>query len=36
MKLGVLEAKAQEEMPPLVLCAGTGPSKQQQSQKVQE
>lgn len=24
MKLGVLEEKAQEEVPPLVLCAGTG------------
>lgn len=23
MKLGVLEEKAQEEVPPLVLCAGT-------------
>lgn len=24
MKLGVLEEKTQEEIPPLVLCAGTG------------
>lgn len=27
MKLGVLEEKAQEEMSPLVLCAGTGHSR---------
>lgn len=27
MKVGVLEQKAQEGIPPLVLCASTGPSR---------